>query len=219
MTLHEVHIDATLAELAGVTDDAVGRDTGMAELLRQWVRAKDIERHLERGSAWLRSREYSDRLGGDMDPPRERTPIPDDYYGTDEVEPTSVSGIVKKYDPVGWDAARDVKVYARLGGPRTRALPADIEVDRRARTKPVTLRRRLAALRSLNRAELKSLRDELVALMDEAGWDESTRLTSDGYRIGRDTHGKFNARRYYELVPEDRRPVQLRVLTDAVVDL
>lgn len=215
MTLHEVHIDATLAELAGVMDNAVGRETGMAELLKQWVRTKDIERHLTKGSAWLRSREYADLLGGDLDPPRDR-PYDDTAYGTDDVEPTTVTGIVKKYDPVGWDAARDMKVYARLGGPRTRAVPTDLPVDRRARTKSVTVRRRLSAARSMNRAELKSLRDELVALMDEAGWDESTRLTSDGYRIGRDNHGKFNAARYRELVPPEDRPEQVRAVLDPV---
>lgn len=207
MTLNEIRLDITLTELAATVDDALGRETGLDDLLRQWVRAHDISTHLASGSPWLCSRPYADRLGKSLIPPRERT-IPDDYYGTDEVEPTSVSGIVKKYDPVGWEASRDRYVRARLGGPRTRALPADIPVDRR--TKPVTLARRLSAARSANRAELKSLRDELVALMDEAGWDEHTRITSDGYRIGRDTNGRFNAAMYRELVAPEDQPEQVR---------
>jgi hypothetical protein len=212
MALHEVRIDITLAELAATMDAALGRETGMAHMLRRWVIAHDISTHLDIGSNWLRSRPYADRLGKNVIPRRERAT---DYYGTDTVEPTSVSGVVKKYDPVGWEASRDAYVRARLGGPRTRALPDDIPGDRR--TKPVTLARRLSAARVANRAVLKGLRDELVALMDEAGWDEVTRVTSDGYRIGRDTNTVFSLRRYRELYPTDAdRPEALRQSTGEV---
>jgi hypothetical protein len=211
MALNEIHLDITLDELAATMDAPLGRDTGMAYMLRRWVIAHDISTHLDIGSNWLRSRPYADRLGKNVIPRRERA-TPEDYYGTDTVEPTSVSGIVKKYDPEGWEASRDRQVRARLGGPRTRALPDDIPVDRR--TKPVTLARRLSAARVANRAVLKGLRDELVALMDEAGWDEVTRVTSDGYRIGRDTNTVFSLRRYRELYPTDAdRPEALRQST------
>lgn len=208
----EVHLDITLTELAGVMDDAVGRETGMAELVKQWLDGKAIERHLSTGSNWLR--EYAERLGIDPGPihavPRE--PIPDTAYGTDDVEPTTVTGIVRKYDRDNWDAARDCSTRIYVGGPRSRALPDEIKMDRRTTRK--TLRRRLSAARKENKADIQVCRDALVALMDEAGWDEATRVTSDGYRIGRYTYRRFNARRYYEMVPEDRRPVQLMDVLD-----
>lgn len=201
MTLNEVRLDITLAELAATMDDALGRDTGMAAVLEQWVITSDIASHLKSGSEYLRP--YAATLGIE-DAYLPRTPF--------VVDPRLRSDYIREHDPEGWLAVfKGPVVFARLGGPRTRHLPTPFVTDAKNRPNHGNMVDQLCRMRADCRKSNRLRRDALVELMDEAGWDETTRVTSDGYRIGRDTVYRINVRNYLayrELYPrsEDRPP-------------
>jgi hypothetical protein len=198
MTLHEVRIDITLAELAATMDAALGRETGMAAILDAWVVGTEIATQLKAGSPWLAT--YARTLG--------KLAVKPEYRPPGVLSSTNVA----MHHPEGWAAASYSSVFARLGGPDHRRLPAPL-VSRNNQAMKAELLGQRRECRESNRLR----RDALVSLMDEAGWDETTRLTRDGYRIGRDTNTVFSLRRYRELYPTDAdRPEALRQSTGEV---
>jgi hypothetical protein len=90
-------------------------------------------------------------------------------------------------------------VYARIGGPA--------RIGHEVKLPTLTGRwwldmERITEARRDAAERLKASRDAIVALLDEAGWDEATYATTDGYRLGRDTALRWSRAAYVEAVGE-----------------
>lgn len=190
-----VSLDWTLDELAGKFDAHLGRETNIAGLIADWCDAAAIEAGLKSGSDYRREHDRRVEAAVGQHPPGKPEKKLHRIVSSSEPRRVLTAKAVRRFDPRGYEAARRPVVYARLGGPAEVSLPTltgrwwlDMPI--------ITEARRDAA------ARLKASRDAIVALLDEAGWDEATYATTDGYRLGRDTAMRWSRAAYIEAVGE-----------------
>ncbi len=195
----KITLDWTLDELAGKFDAHLGRETNIAGLIADWCDAAAIEAGLKSGSDYRREHDRRIEAAVGQHSPDEPEKILRRIVSAPKPRRVLAAKAVKLRDPRGYAAARRPVVYARIGGPAT----AGHEVTLPTLTgrwwldmERITSARRDAAER------LKASRDAIVALLDEAGWDEATYETTDGYRLGRDTALRWSRDAYIEAVGE-----------------
>jgi hypothetical protein len=195
-------LDWTLDELAGKFDAHLGRETGVAELLTGWVSRNGILTRFASGSEWMRSHEtrLAEAFRRGDGPPGQPTKVLARRMGSQAAPRGRVllSANVKRHDPRGHAKACLPITYARLDGPPQSFGPEPLSGQWWVDLERVAVQKKRAT------EALKARRDALVALMDEAQWNDTIYITSDGFTIGRTRSQRFNAKAYVELVGADR---------------